>query len=180
VTVEAYLESEKTSPVKREYVGGQLYALAGASKRHNRIAGRIFSRLLPVAEAQGCQAYISDMKLRVAEKVFYYPDVMAVCKENSHPLYVEFPCLIVEVISPSTAATDRREKLEAYLKLDSLQSYLLFEAEAPRVMGYTRTGEGWLEQLWEDKGEVPVACLGLALALEDIYAGLDDLPASEG
>ena len=172
ITVEEYLKSEKSSPVKREYVGGRLYALAGASDEHNRIAGRIFAHLLPIAEALGCRPYISDMKLRVAEDVFYYPDVMVVCEDDPDRYFKTRPCVLVEVTSISTATTDRREKLDAYLRLPSLSDYLVVEAEEPQVTAYSRTPEGWLERTWEESGKVPIACLSTEIDLEELYRGL--------
>ena len=79
VTVEEYLELEKTSSVKHEYVAGEIHAMVGASRRHNRIAVNILRRLADAAEGGPCRVYISDMKLRAAEDVFYYPDVMVAC-----------------------------------------------------------------------------------------------------
>ncbi len=78
VSVENYLEGEKVASVKHEYVYGQIYAMAGASKRHNLVAGNIFVNLQRVALQKNYAAYISDMKVRIAEDIFYYPDVMVV------------------------------------------------------------------------------------------------------
>ncbi len=78
LSVEEYLELEKSATVKHEYVGGEIHAMVRASRRHNRIAGNIFRKLADAAEGGPCRVYISDMKLQV-EEVFYYPDVMVAC-----------------------------------------------------------------------------------------------------
>ena len=86
VSVEEYLEGEKLSPVKHEYVDGRVFALAGATDAHNRIAGNIYAQLWDAAGRKSCRLYMSDMKLRVLGKRYYYPDVMAVCDDADDDL----------------------------------------------------------------------------------------------
>src|SRR5665811_429592 len=113
--VEDYLEFEKDAPIRHEYVDGQLHAMTGTSKRHNLVAGNIYSALRVASMNTPCQVYMSDVKVQIPGSVFYYPDVVVACETESDDPYTEqHPCLIVEVISPSTAAKDHREKLEAY------------------------------------------------------------------
>ena len=171
-SAEAYLELERHSPIKHEYVGGILHAMGGASDNHNRVAVNLVARLYEPSRASGCQVYVNDMKVYVDER-FYYPDVMVVCAEDSDPYFKTRSCFIAETLSPSTASIDRREKLDAYLSLPSLLTYLLTNPEKRRVEGYSRTAQGWQVQVWEDEGEVPIACLETSLTLSDVYAGLD-------
>ncbi len=172
LSVEAYLELERHSPIKHEYVGGILHAMGGSSDSHNRVAVNLIARLYEPSRASGCQVYVNDMKVYVNER-FYYPDVMVVCAEDPDPYYKTQPCFIAEILSPSTASIARREKLDAYLTLPSLLTYLLIDTEKRRIEGYSRTAQGWQVQVWEDEGEVPVARLGAFLELSDIYAGLN-------
>ena len=172
ISVEEYLEGEKTSPVKHEYVHGRVFALAGASDDHNRVAGNIFALLWGAANRQGCRIYISDMKVRTPDGRFYYPDVMAVCQDDANDYYKENPCLIVEVLSRSTAGMDRREKAEAYFTLPSLTTYLMVDSQTQHVEGYIRTPEGWKAQTWSEADEVAFGCLETSLRFSDIYAGL--------
>ena len=172
VSVDEYLEGEKTSSVKHEYVHGRVFALAGASDDHNRVAGNIFALLWSAANRRGCRIYISDMKVRVPDGRFYYPDVMAVCQEDANDYYKENPCLIVEVLSRSTSSTDRREKAEAYFTLPSLSTYIMVDAQTRHVEGYIRTPEGWKAQTWSDAEEVAFGYLEASLRFSDIYAGL--------
>jgi Uma2 family endonuclease len=83
LSVEEYLRLEETSPVKHEYVGGFIHALAGASKRHNQIALNIASRLRDAVRGGPCRVYIGDVKVRVADDVYYYPDVVVSCGSES-------------------------------------------------------------------------------------------------
>lgn len=118
--------------------------------------------------------YIEGVKLRVSDDVFYYPDVMVACgSEVGSPLFEEEPCLLVEVISPSTEAIDRREKLLAYKKLSSLKCYLIVHQEELRVERHWRDEEGvWWQADLVGEGRVPVPCPKTELTLADIYEGL--------
>jgi Uma2 family endonuclease len=168
-SVEEYLQLEEAATVKHEYVAGVIYALAGASQRHNRIVGNTFARLWLSVQGGPCRVFASDMKVKIGDEAVYYPDVVVTCSEEPHPLYLERPCLIVEVLSPSTEGTDRREKLLNYQKVASLQAYVLVDAESRRIEGYYREADGWLYRLVEEEGEVPFPCAEVKLSLEAIY-----------
>ena len=98
---------------------------------------------------------------------------MVTCEPEADPYIKEKPCLLVEILSRSTASTDRREKVSAYLSLPTLQSYILVDSQMRRVEAFSRTAEGWQETAWQGQGEVPFACLDVSLTLEQIYRGLD-------
>ena len=173
MSVEDYLEMEKTATVRHEYVAGEVYAMVGVSRTHSRIAGNIF-RLLAVAAAGGpCRVHQSDMKLQI-EDVFYYPDVMVACDdEPDDPYYENSPCLVVEVVSPSTESTDRREKLAAYKRIPGLKAYLIVDQDRTRVERYFRDEEGvWLRADLVDEGRFSVPCPEMSLTLAEVYEGL--------
>src|SRR5919197_6022526 len=129
-----FLRLEGASPPRHEYVAGEVYALSGATRRHNRIAGNIFARLWTAARGGPCRVYMSDVKLHVARDVIYYPDVMVACgPEGNDPLIEHAPCLVVEVISPSTEMIDRREKAMVYKGIASLKAYLIVHQDCRRV-----------------------------------------------
>ena len=112
VTYDDYLRIEAEAEVRHEYVGGELYALVGASLRHNEITGQLYAALLPHVRAAGCRIFLLDTKLRVRNNVIYYPDLMVTCDPaDSDPTVVARPCLVAEVLSSSTERTDLREKL---------------------------------------------------------------------
>ena len=126
MSVEDYLEMEKTATVRHEYVAGEVYAMTGASRRHNRIAGNVYRRLADAAAGGPCRVYMETVKLR--KDIFYYPEVMVACgSEPENPYYEDAPCLVVEVVSPSTESTDRREKLAAYKRVPGLKAYLILD-----------------------------------------------------
>jgi Uma2 family endonuclease len=174
VSVEDYLALEEASPVRHEYLAGEVYALAGASMAHNQIAGNIFAALRAAARGGPCRVTMSDVKVRADEKLFYYPDVMTVCEPGGYDrLVVTKPCLLVEVTSPSTETIDRREKMLAYTRIESLKSYLIVAQDERWVERYWRDEEGAWRQatLWRE-GRVPFPCPEVALTLDEIYEGV--------
>ena len=152
ISIEAYLEGEKHGDVRHEYLAGQIYAMVGASDRHNLIAGNLFAALHQTTRGGPCQVFMSDMKLRIdtaGETYFYYPDLMVCCDPDDRARYWRTrPKLIVEVLSESTERIDRREKRLAYIQLDSLNHYLLVEQEFPSLTLYSRD-DGWRPQRLE-------------------------------
>ena len=131
-----YLVFEERSPVKHEYVDGYVYAMVGATDRHNLIAQNLLIALRSTRPT-GCQVFISDMKLKVrllADEYFYYPDVLMSCEATDRdPLFREQPVLLIEVASPSTARIDRGEKLNNYRQLPSLREYVIAEQDRRQV-----------------------------------------------
>lgn len=177
MSVEDYLRSEEKSPYKREYVGGFVYPLhaqAGASRPHVLISGNIFGVLYTDAIRAGCRLYQNDMKLRVEDTAsFFYPDVMLVCDKDSGTNDAETsPCLLVEVLSSSTASHDRFGKYGIYTAIPSLQTYLIVEQNERRVYAYGRQPDGWNLRELSGSGEIGVPCLGRTLTLDEIYLGV--------
>jgi Uma2 family endonuclease len=173
--IEEYLELERDSPVRHEYVGGRTYAMTGASRSHNRISLNIASRLLAASRGGSCRVYQSDMKVLTPDELAYYPDVMVACGEEPEDEYTETaPCLIVEVLSPTTAAIDQREKLLAYRNIRSLGAYLVVSQERRHVECHFRGDDGvWRQTDLLEEGKLPVPCPdGASLTLDDIYEGL--------
>lgn len=173
MSVGEYLAFEETSDVRHEYVGGILHAQAGASDRHNRLAGKIYRTLAEVAEGGPCRVYMSDMRLMTASDVFYYPDVMVCCEppDSENPTFRTDPCLVVEVTSPGTAQVDRREKLSAYCELPTLKAYLIADQNEQRIEHHFRdeSGEWWQVEHTKDR-EIEVPCPpGVHLALPELY-----------
>ena len=176
LSADEYLQLEASSKTKHELVDGQVYAFAGASDKHNRVAGNIYFRIRQGLKA-GCRAYISDMKLRVQADFgdkFYYPDVMVTCSEgDTNDIYKISPSLLVEVMSPSTQGVDRREKLMAYQSIPELRDYLIVSADERYLERYRRDDtEGWWYHEYRRDGTVKLPHLGLNLTLDDIYEGL--------
>ena len=168
-----YLESEIQAPFKREFVAGEVYAMAGATARHNRIALNVATRLDAATRGTPCEVFMADMKVRVeAHRAFYYPDVLLAGEPGAaQPLYRGRPCLLVEVLSPSTAGIDEREKWHHYRDIPTLRHYLLIDSESRQVRLRTRAGADWLEQTLAEGERMTLSCgpVWLELGLEEIY-----------
>ena len=173
LTEDEYLAQEAESTIRHELVGGSVYAMAGASVKHNRIAGALYAKLL--AAGDGCQVFISDIKLRAdAFPTYYYPDIMLVCDPtDDDPLVKTRPCLLAEVLSPSTEAIDRREKLVAYQRLSGLREYLLLSQDAPLIEIYRRRGlNEWLLETLGADDTLRLECLPLEMPVAELYRGV--------
>ncbi|PWU10983.1 MAG: hypothetical protein C5B50_24215 [Verrucomicrobia bacterium] len=135
LSVEDYLEGEKRSEIRHEYLGGYIYAMAGASADHNRIAGDIHTELREQLRSKRCEPFMADMKLRVAATdTFYYPDVLVACDPTDKAKYFrERPTVVFEVLSPDTERTDQREKWLAYALVPSLKVYVIVSQEKCEV-----------------------------------------------
>ncbi len=171
-----YLEGERLAPVKHEYVVGEVFAMAGASKVHGTLALNLAIALRGHLRGGPCRSWIADMKVRVAAvSAYYYPDVVVTCDPRDLAAdapkdFLEAPTLIVEVLSPATEHIDRREKLLAYRRLESLTEYVLVDQEKAWVEVYRRTPAGWTQDIYSAGETVELASLGLTLPMTEIYA----------
>ncbi len=178
LSVEEYLELERATGLKHEYVLGQVYALAGASEHHNRIAVNILAALLPAARTASCRVVGSDQKLQPGKDLFYYPDVQVLCDPtDDDPLVKRRPCVVVEVSSERTEAIDRREKLLVYRGIANLVLYLIVAQDRREVTVHFRDATGiWQTRQAVGMDTIEIGCLGgHELSLEAIYQ--DVLPA---
>jgi Uma2 family endonuclease len=173
LTFEDYLSFEETVTEKHEFVHGEIFAMAGATERHNRLAGRFYAMLL-AAEDGKCRTYFSDMKLRTPNDVGYYPDVLVVCDDSDdHPLVKRKPCLIIEVLSESTEAIDRGEKLGNYRLFESLEAYVLVNQHVNRLEVYRRFDHSsWRYEVYEVDDALILPCVGLEPTVNQLYQGL--------
>ena len=177
VTIEEYLEGERKSEVRHEYVAGDVYAMAGASRTHNIIAGNIHTMLKTGLRGGGCQTFMDGMKVRIrtrGETLFYYPDVFASCDpRDTDEYFSDYPSVIFEVLSPDTARLDQREKRWAYQTLDSLQTYALVDQFKVDLNIWRRVGDGWETETLKDKSAIlSIAAPAIALPLSEIYADI--------
>lgn len=174
ISVEEYLNGEQEAEVRHEYVDGQVFAQAGASDAHNLIAGNVFALLWQHTRTTACRVYQSDMKVRVHNVTFYYPDVMVVCESAADEVYFKRrPCLIVEVLSPATEVKDRGVKFEHYRQLPSLETYVLLHQDKPRAELYRRAEGGrWLYEVREGDDVLPLSCPKADLPLAEVYEGV--------
>ncbi len=175
-TVEEYLELEKTSEVRHEYLGGQIFAMSGGSKEHNTISLNIASRLRSDLRGGSCSVFMADMKVNIRvinqnKNIYYYPDVVVSCDSDDKDRYsLNYPCLIIEVLSPSTEITDKREKFVNYRDLESLQEYVLISQNEIKIEVYRQDNQGnWLMQTLGKDNELHLNSINLTPTMADIY-----------
>lgn len=166
-----YLALEARSPVRHEYIAGEVFAMTGASIRHNIIAGNLYTALRTHLRGTPCRALMEGFKLYLKkERSYFYPDVMVTCEPrllelDAETQLVDSPVLVVEVLSPFTEGIDRREKLRAYRTLPSLKEYALVSQDECKVELHRRRGDiGWDIITFE-----PGDMVELALPIAEVY-----------
>ena len=173
VSFDEYLAGERDVDSRSEYTGGEVYAMAGASERHNTIASD-FSARINLHLPEQCRVWQSDMKVvgkAQDQQLFsYYPDIMAACEDDpdDDPYYRTNPLLIVEVLSQSTRRTDLKEKLDSYSRIDTLLEYVVVSQDTPWVRVYRRRNHWRLETFGAEQNLV-LESIGLELPVTDIY-----------
>ncbi|QPC83752.1 Uma2 family endonuclease [Phototrophicus methaneseepsis] len=180
MTPEEYLEFERQSDEKHEYIGGQIYAMAGAKRRHVWITTRIATLLSIQAQVGPCDVLSSDMRVQISHDAYFYPDVVVACddyqySEGEGDDNLTRPSVIVEVLSPTTQDYDRGRKWQQYRRIASLQDYLLVSQGMMLVEHYTRTSEtSWqFQEYTKPEDVVSLVSIGCELKLDDIYQKID-------
>jgi Uma2 family endonuclease len=176
LSVEDYLAGELKSEIRHEYIGGAVYAMAGASRQHGVISGNLFVALHSRLRGKRCQVFMADLKvsLRIAEEdIFYYPDLMVTCDPRSTERYFErFPKVLIEVLSPETERVDRREKLSGYTQIETLEEYILVAQEKMEVTVFRRANQ-WRPEVANQPGQqLLIPSLDFSLPLLAIYEGV--------
>ncbi len=171
LSFEDYLNFEQSSLVKHEFVDGQLFMMAGASDKHNRLAFLLAMRL--EERKHNCQVYLLDLLIRNPNNIGYYPDVFVVCDQSDDETHVKRkPCLIAEILSDSTEAIDRGEKLKNYTQIQSLQAYVLISQEEPKIEMYKRESTGWHYEVLRSNDVIKLPCVNLELSVQSLYTNL--------
>ena len=176
ITPEEYLAFERKAENKNEYVNGEIFAMTGASRKHNLIALSIAGELRQQLKGKACEVYPGEMRVKApAARSYVYPDVVVVCGEPQlEDDYLDTllnPTLVVEVLSKSTESFNRLAKSSYYRTIESLSEYLLVSQEEYRVEQYIKQADGrWLlsdVRLLESL--IELSSIGCSLALKDIY-----------
>ena len=177
LTPQEYLALEREAPYKSEYFQGEMFAMSGASRRHNLISLNIGAELRAQLRHRPCEVYTSDMRVKIrATELYTYPDVVVACEEPAFEDTVGDtllnPTVLVEVLSKSTADYDRGGKFEHYRALPSLQEYLLVAQEQPHVVQYIRQSDTtWLLSEMRDlEAHLHLPSITCDLALSEVYA----------
>ena len=174
MSIQEYLALEEKSAVKHEFAAGQVFAMAGASERHNRIAMNVAGHLHQATRRSECTTFISDMRVKI-DQVIYYTDVMVACDAADRDPYLKTaPCLIVEVLSPATERIDRGEKLYNYRQIAELKAYVLISQNEIRVDVYRHSGVQWLFESYGLLSDtVYLDCPKTVLSLTEIYERIE-------
>jgi Uma2 family endonuclease len=172
------LELESRSDIKHEYIDGQIYAMAGTGGIHNIISGNFYIALRSHLYNSGCRVYFADLKVKLQEgRKFYYPDLLVTCDERDKTTqaFINFPKVIIEVLSDSTESFDRGKKFQDYRTLPSLQAYLLVNTQEYLVECFQRTPQNfWLLKSYEGLEAIAkIENLNLEIPLREIYATVD-------
>jgi Uma2 family endonuclease len=176
MTYDEYLVAEAASDVKHEFLRGEVFAMAGGTPTHARLAAAVIGELRNALADRPCEVFTSDLRVRIeATNLSTYPDVTVVCGDLQHSNIdvnaATNPILIVEILSESTEAYDRGEKFAHYRRLPSLREYLLISSQAPRLEAYARNAEN--EWVLHEAGAGESLALrsldGVRLATDAIY-----------
>lgn len=178
LTIEEYIELEKNSEERFEYFGGEAFSMAGGTPNHVRIARNVCNKLTQKLDDRDCEVFPGDMRVKVpADAPYRYPDLSVVCGEQNYESFQGLemlvnPVVLVEVLSPSTAAYDLDEKFTAYQSIESFREYLVIAQDRPHVIRYVRQPQGgWLRTDTDGlPNEVTVESLNVTLSLSEIYA----------
>jgi Uma2 family endonuclease len=174
ISPEDYLEGERVSPIKHEYRRGHVYAMTGAKKLHIIITSNLVRRLGNHLDDTDCIILPLDIKVRLEEaNCYYYPDVAVTCDERdtgSTEDFILYPSLVVEVLSPSTAAFDRGDKFADYQTSQSLQEYVLITQSEIKIECFRLNAEGnWVSQTYREGDELELMSIDFRCPIAQVY-----------
>ncbi|MEC4803383.1 MAG: Uma2 family endonuclease [Jaaginema sp. PMC 1079.18] len=174
---EEYLQLEERALTRHEFRSGLVYAIAGGSANHSRIAINLLTAFNLHFRGDRCQFFSGDVKLNYAEHFYYYPDAFVTCdaRDRDDPYIKRYPKLIAEVMSPSTLEFDRGSKFEDYQRLETLQEYVLISQEIQQVEVFRWENEEWNLRVFNAGEQVVFASIELEMAIADLYRGTDVL-----
>ena len=175
-TVKEYLVYEAEGEIKHEYIDGGIYAMTGGTVNHSAITANTMIAIGRQLDRSNCSLHSSDMRLKVSESRYVYPDLSAVCGQavtDDHSTTLLNPILVVEVTSPSSMDYDRLAKRDYYHAVPSIQGYLIIDQHRIFAELYTRASIGWLLRQFSDLDDAaPLEMLACALPLAQVYRGI--------
>ncbi len=184
LTPTEYLEWEEKQEFKYEYVDGKIFAMTGGTLNHSEIAANFISLLKTKLRGGGCRVLNSDAKVQIATSSDYvYPDISVTCddRDKTATKFVSHPCLIIEVLSPSTEAYDRWEKFNLYRRSDALQDYVLVDTDQIEVALYSKNIDNKWEIIRYIAGDlIELKSVDLSFPIEQVFAGITFTPTAEG
>lgn len=178
-TATDYLAWETEQIERHEYLDGEVFAMAGAEDRHVTVSGNLYIALRQTLSGSPCRTYMSDMRLHVATaNSYFYPDVLVTCSplDQASPLVKTEPKLIVEVLSPSTAAYDRGVKFGHYRRLPSLEEYVLIDLDTRATDVYRKGADGlWVLHPFTKGEAVGLASVALEISAAQLFAEVPEV-----
>lgn len=174
LSVQDYLDGEKDSDIKYEYIAGKVYAMSGGTVNHQRIARNFLRHAGNQLSGKPCEPTSGDLKVRIDlgdEFAFYYPDAAIVCTPlGGKDHFTDSPTVILEVLSPSTRRDDEVQKYRDYLAIPSLKVYIIAEADLAKITIYRRDGEGFgCKILSGIDATLDLPEVGIAIPMADLY-----------
>ena len=174
-----YLEGELLSEVRHEFIDGYVYAMAGTSINHNRIARNV-SNLLEnefIKTESPCESFLSDMKAKESEETtkYFYPDVLVTCEpdDSESEYYINSSIIIIEVLSESTRKYDLTTKKLYYFNIPTLEEYVVIEQEFCRIEVF-RKKDNWNSTSYFLGDEVTFESINVTLSVEALYRRVDN------
>lgn len=183
MTAAEYLAWEREQRAKHEFYEGDVFAMAGASPRHNALCVKISAALLSALDGRGCITLSSDQRIGMRRRKYVYPDVSVICGqlelEDGAGDVVLNPAIVVEVLSASTEQHDRGGKWDGYRRIPSLTDYVLVSQAKPQIELFRRgSGGTWSYQAF-GPGEQVTLGNGAVLRVDGIFDGVMQLPGDE-
>lgn len=175
IDVEDYLILDKNSKNARyEYLDGELRMLAGGSPYHSAIIANLTVAIGRFLQDSSCWIYNSDVQLRLSETRYVHPDVTVSCDERDHEAEdaIQYPCLVIEVLSPGTEASDKIKKLAYYQESPTIQEYVMVDSQSIRIEGYHREDDGWRFHTYGPGSVVKLESLAIQFPISAIYRGM--------
>jgi Uma2 family endonuclease len=177
ISPQDYLDIERQSQVRHEYRRGLVYAMAGGTDNHERIAFN-FLKLIDehLGDSTNCRFHSGNVKVNYKDEFYYYPDAFVTCdpRDRQDRYLKRYPKLIAEVLFSSTATFDQEEKFKDYQQIETLEEYVLISQEIQRVECRRRTSMGvWETTIYETGDRVTLQSINLELAIADLYRGVD-------
>jgi Uma2 family endonuclease len=177
MTADEFLVWDETQTLRHEFVRGEVFMMTGGRDRNNSVAGNLYLALRQHLRGSPCRIYLNDVKLRIeAADCYFYPDLMVTCSRTDlgDRLIKREPTLVVEVLSPSTAAFDRGNKFADYRQLPSLAEYLLVDVDSQRCDLYRKGVDGlWVLHPVDDQQTLHLASVVLDIAPNELWADLE-------
>jgi len=176
MTAEEYLEWEAKQELRYEYIDGEILAMTGGTLPHAKIYLNFYRALYPHLRQRGCEAYVSDAKVQASQASrYFYPDLVVTCdpQDLQSRDFIQYPKVIVEVLSPGTANYDRTKKLKYYRQIPTLQEYVLVDSEEIGVEVYHR-GEGkmWYYYEYAEGEAIALKSIEFECPIELLYEGV--------